>query len=36
MITIIYGHFQLGVIALLGYVFRYWFTTYDDDFTCDL
>ena len=36
MVTTLYGHFQLGVIALLAYTFRWYFTTYDDEFTCDL
>lgn len=35
-VEILYAHFQLGVIALLGYNFRFWLTTYDDEFTCDL
>ena len=36
MVTIVYGHLQLGIIALGGYMFRFAFNTYEDGFTCDL
>jgi len=36
LITILYGHFQLGVIALGAITFRFWLTNFDDEFTCDL
>lgn len=36
LITAVYGHFELGVIALGAVVFRFWLTSYEDEFTCDL
>lgn len=36
MVTIVYGHLQLGIIALGGYMFRFAFMSYEDGFTCDL